>query len=82
MPQYAPRMIDSGHNFLTININADSHTGDGPIVSTKLLYKPAKDYQPWMSVEGKGQFFHPITHTETSSTVKLKKNRNVVFALT
>ncbi|XP_038257931.1 angiopoietin-1 receptor isoform X8 [Dermochelys coriacea] len=52
VPQSAPRMIDSGHNFLTININADSHTGDGPIVSTKLLYKPAKGYQPWMSVEG------------------------------
>ncbi|XP_077673859.1 angiopoietin-1 receptor isoform X5 [Eretmochelys imbricata] len=52
VPQYAPRMIDSGHNFLTVNINADSHTGDGPIVSTKLLYKPAKGYQPWMSVEG------------------------------
>uniref|UniRef100_A0A674J7M9 receptor protein-tyrosine kinase n=1 Tax=Terrapene triunguis TaxID=2587831 RepID=A0A674J7M9_9SAUR len=42
VPQYAPRMIDSGHNFLIIDINADSHTGDGPIVLTKLLYKPAK----------------------------------------
>ncbi|KAM9138439.1 angiopoietin-1 receptor isoform 7-T7 [Pangshura tecta] len=52
VPQYAPRMIEGGHNFLTIDINADSHTGDGPIVSTKLLYKPAKGYQPWMSVEG------------------------------
>uniref|UniRef100_A0A674KGF3 receptor protein-tyrosine kinase n=1 Tax=Terrapene triunguis TaxID=2587831 RepID=A0A674KGF3_9SAUR len=51
VPQYAPRMIDSGHNFLIIDINADSHTGDGPIVLTKLLYKPAKGYQPWMSVE-------------------------------
>ncbi|KAM7165661.1 angiopoietin-1 receptor isoform 3-T3 [Macrochelys suwanniensis] len=55
VPQYAPRMIDSGHNFLTININADSHTGDGPILSTKLLYKPAKGYQPWMSVEVNGK---------------------------
>ncbi|KAG6928987.1 TEK receptor tyrosine kinase [Chelydra serpentina] len=55
VPQYAPKMIDSGHNFLTININADSHTGDGPILSTKLLYKPAKGYQPWMSVEVNGK---------------------------
>uniref|UniRef100_A0A674J925 receptor protein-tyrosine kinase n=1 Tax=Terrapene triunguis TaxID=2587831 RepID=A0A674J925_9SAUR len=49
VPQYAPRMIDSGHNFLIIDINADSHTGDGPIVLTKLLYKPAKGYQPWIN---------------------------------
>ncbi|XP_053888539.1 angiopoietin-1 receptor isoform X2 [Malaclemys terrapin pileata] len=55
VPQYAPRMIDSGHNFLIIAINADSHTGDGPIVLTKLLYKPAKGYQPWMSVEVNGK---------------------------
>ncbi|XP_026502253.1 angiopoietin-1 receptor [Terrapene carolina triunguis] len=55
VPQYAPRMIDSGHNFLIIDINADSHTGDGPIVLTKLLYKPAKGYQPWMSVEVNGK---------------------------
>ncbi|XP_039401229.1 angiopoietin-1 receptor isoform X2 [Mauremys reevesii] len=55
VPQYAPRMIEGGHNFLTIDINADSHTGDGPIVSTKLLYKPAKGYQPWMSVEVNGE---------------------------
>lgn len=75
MPQYAPKMIDSGHNFLTIDINADPHTGDGPIVSTKLLYKPAKGYQPWMSVEGKGcQSFHSVTYTEISSAIKLKQN--------
>lgn len=53
MPQYAPRLTDSGHNFLIIDINAELHLGDGPVVSTKLLYKPAKRYQSWMSVEGK-----------------------------
>uniref|UniRef100_A0A8C0BBU9 receptor protein-tyrosine kinase n=1 Tax=Buteo japonicus TaxID=224669 RepID=A0A8C0BBU9_9AVES len=42
VPQYAPRLTDSGHNFLIININAELHLGDGPVVSTKLLYKPAK----------------------------------------
>ncbi|XP_014811922.1 PREDICTED: angiopoietin-1 receptor isoform X2 [Calidris pugnax] len=54
VPQYAPRLTDSGHNFLIIDINADLHLGDGPVVSTKLLYKPAKHYQSWMSVEVKG----------------------------
>lgn len=54
VPQYAPRLTDSGHNFLIIDINAELHLGDGPVVSTKLLYKPAKRYQSWMSVEVKG----------------------------
>ncbi|XP_076218695.1 angiopoietin-1 receptor isoform X2 [Aptenodytes patagonicus] len=54
VPQYAPRLTDSGHNFLIIDINAEIHLGDGPVVSTKLLYKPAKRYQSWMSVEVKG----------------------------
>ncbi|OXB81749.1 UNVERIFIED_CONTAM: hypothetical protein H355_010310 [Colinus virginianus] len=54
VPQYAPRLTSSGHNFLIIDINAELHTGDGPVVSTKLLYKPAKRYQSWMSVEVKG----------------------------
>ncbi|XP_062455146.1 angiopoietin-1 receptor isoform X5 [Rhea pennata] len=54
VPQYAPRLRDSGHNFLIIDINAELHLGDGPVVSTKLLYKPAKRYQSWMSVEVKG----------------------------
>ncbi|NXG36898.1 TIE2 protein, partial [Dromaius novaehollandiae] len=54
VPQYAPRLTDSGHNFLIIDINAGLHLGDGPVVSTKLLYKPAKRYQSWMSVEVKG----------------------------
>ncbi|XP_039945817.1 angiopoietin-1 receptor isoform X2 [Hirundo rustica] len=54
VPQYAPRLTDKGHNFLIIDINAELHNGDGPVVSTKLLYKPAKRYQSWMSVEVKG----------------------------
>nr|XP_014431078.1 angiopoietin-1 receptor isoform X3 [Pelodiscus sinensis] len=55
VPQYAPKMVNSGHNFLTINISADSHTGDGPILSTKLLYKPANGYLPWLAVEVNGE---------------------------
>ncbi|XP_058683649.1 angiopoietin-1 receptor isoform X4 [Poecile atricapillus] len=54
VPQYAPRLTDRGHNFLIIDINAELHNGDGPVVSTKLLYKPAKRYQSWMSVEVRG----------------------------
>ncbi|XP_059729909.1 angiopoietin-1 receptor isoform X2 [Haemorhous mexicanus] len=54
VPQYAPRLTDRGHNFLIIDINAELHNGDGPVVSTKLLYKPANRYQSWMSVEVKG----------------------------
>ncbi|RLV96999.1 hypothetical protein DV515_00012226, partial [Chloebia gouldiae] len=54
VPQYAPQLTDRGHNFLIIDINAELHYGDGPVVSTKLLYKPAKRYHSWMSVEVKG----------------------------
>ncbi|XP_030824962.1 angiopoietin-1 receptor isoform X2 [Camarhynchus parvulus] len=54
VPQYAPRLTDRGHNFLIIDINAELHNGDGPVVSTKLLYKPTKRHQSWMSVEVKG----------------------------
>lgn len=71
VPQYAPRLTDRGHNFLIIDINAELHNGDGPVVSTKLLYKPAKRYQSWMSVEGKRIFFNSLKDklhlpTETS----------------
>uniref|UniRef100_A0A8D0HIF5 receptor protein-tyrosine kinase n=1 Tax=Sphenodon punctatus TaxID=8508 RepID=A0A8D0HIF5_SPHPU len=49
VPLNAPKMLERGHNFLTIDLNADSHSGDGPIVLTKLLYKPAKVSQSWKS---------------------------------
>ncbi|XP_030050034.1 angiopoietin-1 receptor isoform X1 [Microcaecilia unicolor] len=41
-PQNPPRMNSSGPHHLTIYVNAEPHTGDGPIVSVKVLYKPAK----------------------------------------
>uniref|UniRef100_A0A8D0HT43 Angiopoietin-1 receptor n=1 Tax=Sphenodon punctatus TaxID=8508 RepID=A0A8D0HT43_SPHPU len=55
VPLNAPKMLERGHNFLTIDLNADSHSGDGPIVLTKLLYKPAKVSQSWKSVKVKGK---------------------------
>ncbi|XP_060093170.1 angiopoietin-1 receptor isoform X1 [Heteronotia binoei] len=51
VPINAPKLVDRGHNFLIIDVNADPHTGDGPIVSTKILYKPAKQYYTWKSIE-------------------------------
>uniref|UniRef100_A0A7M4FAK6 EGF-like domain-containing protein n=1 Tax=Crocodylus porosus TaxID=8502 RepID=A0A7M4FAK6_CROPO len=71
VPQYPPKMRESGHNFLIIDINADPHTGDGPIVLTKLFYKSAKGFQPWKSVEGKGQCFHSISQTESLVIISL-----------
>ncbi|KAF7244725.1 Angiopoietin-1 receptor [Varanus komodoensis] len=49
VPQKEPTLVERGHNFLTIATNADSYSGDGPIVSTKILYKSAKS--PWKSEE-------------------------------
>ncbi|XP_069487022.1 angiopoietin-1 receptor [Ambystoma mexicanum] len=47
MPQVQPNVSSSGPHHLNIDINAEPHTGDGPIVSIKLLYKPATPTQPW-----------------------------------
>ncbi|XP_077777242.1 angiopoietin-1 receptor [Podarcis muralis] len=49
MPQKAPTLVERGHNFLLIDTNADIYSGDGPIVSTQLLYKTAK-FQ-WKTLE-------------------------------
>ncbi|KAJ1217853.1 hypothetical protein NDU88_005440 [Pleurodeles waltl] len=48
MPQVRPSVNGSGPYHLTIDVNAEPHTGDGPIVSIKLLYKPAKTSQSWL----------------------------------
>ncbi|XP_062985275.1 angiopoietin-1 receptor [Elgaria multicarinata webbii] len=53
VPQKAPTLVNRGHNFLTIETNADSFSGDGPIVSTKVLYKSEKTQ--WKSVEVTGK---------------------------
>ncbi|XP_015273635.1 PREDICTED: angiopoietin-1 receptor [Gekko japonicus] len=51
VPINAPKLVERGHNFLIIDVNAGQHTGDGPIVSTKILYKHAKSYYHWKSIE-------------------------------
>lgn len=56
MPQNAPTLIERGHNFLIIATNAGSYLGDGPIVSTQILYQHANSQ--WMSEQGKSQTNH------------------------
>ncbi|MEE6459072.1 hypothetical protein FKM82_000527 [Ascaphus truei] len=51
MPQNAPKMNSSGPHYLTIQINAEPHTGDGPIVSTNILYKPSKTLKSWQNLD-------------------------------
>uniref|UniRef100_A0A8C7E2J5 EGF-like domain-containing protein n=1 Tax=Naja naja TaxID=35670 RepID=A0A8C7E2J5_NAJNA len=41
VPQNVPTLIERGHNFLIIATNAGLYLGDGPIVSTQILYKRA-----------------------------------------
>ncbi|XP_053159370.1 angiopoietin-1 receptor [Hemicordylus capensis] len=53
VPQKAPTLVKKGHNFLIIDINAEVYTGNGPIVSTKLLFKPAR--HNWQSKEVHGK---------------------------
>uniref|UniRef100_A0A670ZBM4 receptor protein-tyrosine kinase n=1 Tax=Pseudonaja textilis TaxID=8673 RepID=A0A670ZBM4_PSETE len=47
VPQNVPTLIERGHNFLIIATNAGSYLGDGPIVSTQILYQRANSQ--WMS---------------------------------
>ncbi|KAM3846638.1 angiopoietin-1 receptor [Vipera latastei] len=54
-PQNAPTLIERGHNFLIIATNAGSYLGDGPIVSTQILYKRANSQ--WMSEEVTGDIW-------------------------
>nr|XP_060618449.1 angiopoietin-1 receptor [Anolis sagrei ordinatus] len=55
MPLKAPSLIERGHNFLIIKTNADSYSGDGPIVAVKLLYKHGKDL--WRPVDVAGEIW-------------------------
>ncbi|XP_053558567.1 angiopoietin-1 receptor [Bombina bombina] len=50
-PQNAPKLNSSGPHHLTIQINAEPYTGDGPIVSTMLLYKPNETLKPWQNID-------------------------------
>ncbi|XP_063311249.1 angiopoietin-1 receptor [Pelobates fuscus] len=49
-PQFAPKLNSSGPTYLNIQINVESYKGDGPIVSTTLLFQSAKS-ATWQSLE-------------------------------
>uniref|UniRef100_A0A8D0E768 Angiopoietin-1 receptor n=1 Tax=Salvator merianae TaxID=96440 RepID=A0A8D0E768_SALMN len=55
IPQKTPTLLEKGHNFLIIKLNADLYSGDGPIESIKLLYKQVKSVDQWMSMEVTGE---------------------------
>uniref|UniRef100_H3AN63 receptor protein-tyrosine kinase n=1 Tax=Latimeria chalumnae TaxID=7897 RepID=H3AN63_LATCH len=49
VPSIAPQLNESGPYHLSISINTELYTGEGPITSIKLLYKP--NGKPWSSKE-------------------------------
>ncbi|CAJ0942892.1 unnamed protein product, partial [Ranitomeya imitator] len=49
-PKYGPMLNKSGPNYLHIHVNTDSYGGDGPIVTTTVLYKPSKKSTGWSSL--------------------------------
>ncbi|XP_073399776.1 angiopoietin-1 receptor isoform X1 [Dendrobates tinctorius] len=49
-PKYGPMLNKSGPNYLHIHVNTDSYGGDGPIVTTTVLYKPTKKSTGWSSL--------------------------------
>ncbi|XP_062904976.1 angiopoietin-1 receptor [Mobula hypostoma] len=53
-PQTPPTKAKSGIQYIIVNANVEPHIGDGPIIQTKLLYKPTGALQSWTTVEVTG----------------------------
>ncbi|KAM4809528.1 angiopoietin-1 receptor [Rhinophrynus dorsalis] len=51
MPQAGPKVNSSGPHYVTIQINAEPYTGDGPIMSITLLYKPSLIQTSWLNID-------------------------------
>ncbi|KAG8455118.1 hypothetical protein GDO86_001362 [Hymenochirus boettgeri] len=51
MPQNIPKLNSSGPDYLIIEANAESFTGDGPIESSTVWYKPSLIQTPWRKIE-------------------------------
>ncbi|XP_049911448.1 tyrosine-protein kinase receptor Tie-1 isoform X1 [Epinephelus moara] len=49
VPTTAPRLLEKRSKQLLV-MPVDSHRGDGPIVSTRLLYKPVENIGSWSSI--------------------------------
>lgn len=52
MPTTAPKLLEKRSKQLLV-MPVDSHRGDGPIVTTRLLYKPVENGDSWSSIIGK-----------------------------
>lgn len=52
VPTTAPKLLEKRSKQLLV-MPVDSHRGDGPIVSTRLLYKPVENGDSWSSIIGK-----------------------------
>ncbi|XP_070817581.1 tyrosine-protein kinase receptor Tie-1 isoform X4 [Chaetodon trifascialis] len=49
VPATAPRLLEKRSKQLLV-MPVDSHRGDGPIISTRLLYKPVENGDSWSSI--------------------------------
>uniref|UniRef100_A0AAQ4PMF5 Tyrosine-protein kinase receptor Tie-1 n=1 Tax=Gasterosteus aculeatus aculeatus TaxID=481459 RepID=A0AAQ4PMF5_GASAC len=49
VPTTAPKLLEKRSKQLLV-MPVDSHRGDGPIVSTRLLYKPVENVHSWSSI--------------------------------
>uniref|UniRef100_A0A3B4UKX1 Tyrosine kinase with immunoglobulin-like and EGF-like domains 1 n=1 Tax=Seriola dumerili TaxID=41447 RepID=A0A3B4UKX1_SERDU len=58
VPTTAPRLLEKRSKQLLV-MPVDSHRGDGPIVSTRILYKPVDNRGSWSSIIGDDK--EPIT---------------------
>lgn len=55
VPTTAPKLLEKRSKQLLV-MAVDSHRGDGPISSTRVLYKPVENGDSWSSIIGKISF--------------------------
>ncbi|KAM8960545.1 angiopoietin-1 receptor [Pelodytes ibericus] len=75
-PKYAPKLNSSGPNYLNIEVNVDSYTGDGPIESIVLSYQPSSRSTSWQSLDVKDKIVkldHLDPRTEYKVCVQLRR---------
>lgn len=57
MPTTVPKLLEKRSKQLLV-VPGDTYRGDGPIIFTKILYKPEKNENSWSSIIGKNNYLN------------------------
>lgn len=73
VPTTAPKLLEKRSKQLLVK-PVDSHRGDGPITSTKVLYMPAQNANSWSSIIGKQTEMLSRQMSQKAKNTNLKYN--------